>query len=47
MEKIKRSFYEVISGEPKKEHYVNVFVVSIAISTVIAILMMVFMQSKY
>jgi hypothetical protein len=41
MEKIKQSFIEVIAGEPRKVHYINVAIVSIAVSIVLAVLLMV------
>lgn len=39
MEKIKQSFIEVIAGEPRKEHYINVAIVSIAISIVVGVIL--------
>jgi hypothetical protein len=41
MEKIKQSFIEVIAGQPRKEHYVNVAIVSIAFSIVLGVLLVI------
>ncbi|HWD87087.1 MAG TPA: hypothetical protein VG367_03105 [Mucilaginibacter sp.] len=47
MEKIKQSFFEVIAGEPKKEHYIHVSIVSISIAIVVGVLLMVFWNGQY
>jgi hypothetical protein len=47
MEKIKQSFIEVIAGQPKKEHYVNVSVITISIAIVVGIVMTVFWNGQY
>jgi len=47
MEKIKQSFIEVIAGEPRKEHYINVSVIAISISIVVGVVMMLFWNGQY
>jgi len=36
MKKIKQSFVEVVSGQPRREHYIKVSIVVVSISIVIA-----------
>jgi len=47
MDKIKQSFFEVIAGEPRKEHYINVSVITILIAIVAGIIMMLFWNGQY
>jgi len=37
MKKIKQSFVEVISGEPRKEHYIDVTIVIISIAIAVGL----------
>ena len=39
MKKIKQSFVEVISGQPRREHYIKVSIVVVSISLVIAVVL--------
>lgn len=42
MQKIKESFHEVIAGQPVKQHYVYVSIVTVSLSIVVALLMVYF-----
>lgn len=35
MKRIKQSFVEVVAGEPRKEHFINVSIVILAVSIVV------------
>lgn len=35
MKRIKQSFVEVVAGEPRKEHFINVSIVILAVSVVV------------
>ena len=39
MKKIKQSFIEVVAGEPKKEHYINVSIVITIIAVVVGVVL--------
>jgi hypothetical protein len=41
MKKVKQSFVEVIAGEPRKEHYINVTVALAVISIIAGVLLTV------
>jgi hypothetical protein len=41
MKKIKESFREVVAGEPKKEHYINVSIVVMSLSAIIGLVMVI------
>jgi len=47
MEKIKQSFFEVIAGEPRKEHFINVSVVTMIIAVLVGIVMMLCWNGQY
>ncbi|HTI60347.1 hypothetical protein [Mucilaginibacter sp.] len=39
MKRIKQSFVEVVAGEPRKEHFINVSIVILAVSVVVWVLL--------
>lgn len=47
MKKIRQSFFEVIAGEPRKEHYINVTIVSVIIAIIVGSAMMFFWSGQY
>ncbi len=42
MQKIKESFHEVIAGQPVKQHYVYVSIVTVSLSVVVGLFMVYF-----
>jgi hypothetical protein len=41
MKKIKESFFEVVAGEPHKEHYIKVSIVTVSLSVIVALVLVI------